>query len=81
MRARAAFSAETRTPGVCTVCLMSTASMSAEQIAAAGVLTIRTCMRAQACAPKYPIVLANEAARYLSARNLQVPSIFSTVWF
>lgn len=52
----------------------------AEQIAAVYVLKICRCMRHRPQIPKYLIVLANEAAQYLSACNLQVPLIFPTVW-
>lgn len=53
---------------------------SAEQIPAVYMLKICGCMRHRPQTPKYPIILANEAAQYLSTRNLQVPLIFPTVW-
>lgn len=53
---------------------------SAELIPAVYMLKICRCMRHRPQIPKYLIVLANEAAQYLSARNLQVPLIFPRVW-
>lgn len=62
------------------VCLPANVSRSTEQIPAVYMLKICRWPQPRPRIPNYPIVLANEAAQYLSARNLQVPLIFPTVW-